>query len=459
MRFRTKLVAGIVFTFLLITILPAGAQDKLDKNGIKRIMMTAFPELKEQDINISMIKRLNTRTKVNLEVEGQSAILYLKWQRHRNGARWWFERDAKRSLVYLGKAKAKSRTTAAKRTSDSKAKLAAAKPESRVETVKLDRKTGDVPAAVEQKSKPAETPKPSEKKPVEKAETQQNVVENKVEKKAPEKPPKPEAVVKTEKAEPAKAEPKPADTREQMPAEQTATKKETEPEKPAASEVAKEKPVETKKAADPEQQKVERSKAEPVKEAEPTPAETRIDTAPVTEPAAKQKQPAMDAMAAEPTPKPTPFVPVEVATGPLGTTTEFLASLVVTIRQGDNDQYENYLFRPSEMADDIQERDFQRGVSSWVGQMADIHERMKSVTNVSINKVILQRPQTEELEQITLTNLRTRIKSVDRVYTYVKINLTLDGRPAYISIGGLIRTDSGWRIGGKLDFVRQMSIQ
>lgn len=152
-------------------------------------------------------------------------------------------------------------------------------------------------------------------------------------------------------------------------------------------------------------------------------------------------------------------VPVELATGPEGTSKEFIITLVDYLTEGREGEYRNFLIRPSEMAIEVDERDFNRGVDLWLQQFNNIHESLGEAENVTIRQIILQRARTNEIERATLDALRKRISGVNKVFTYVKVNLLIDGEPAYISIGGLMQTDNGWRIGGRISFTQQLSLQ
>jgi hypothetical protein len=206
------------------------------------------------------------------------------------------------------------------------------------------------------------------------------------------------------------------------------------------------KPAADPVAVKPAEKSVEKPAPEP-RELPPAPAPLREKSVPV---AAEGETPGE----AE-----SPFVPIELATGPDGTAREFIATMVMVLGKGEQDKYAHFLLRPGEMAVEVKEQDFRRGVELWMDQFASVHLELRKATHIGLGRIVLQKPQTSEIERATLASLNRRIRAVDQVYTYVKINLTLDDQPAYISIGGLMHTETGWRIGGRVELVRQVSIQ
>jgi hypothetical protein len=133
--------------------------------------------------------------------------------------------------------------------------------------------------------------------------------------------------------------------------------------------------------------------------------------------------------------------------------------LVSHLIDGNEENYKAFMLRQEEMAMDVDERDFDRGVELWIEQFRKIHKSLANAKNVTVRQIILQRARTNEIERATIASLRKRISSVDQVFTYVKINLLLDNEPAYISIGGLMHTEGGWRIGGRVSFTQQLSLR
>jgi hypothetical protein len=433
---------------LFLTILTVGlcvsasAQDKVDDNTVIRVLQAEFPKLEAEQIDVTFIKHLDRRVKVNLRIRGAQAILYLTWQRSRSGYRWWFEDSAEKSLIVLEK------------TSQSLMDLkeeGVEAPGARDDAVgQRDEPTG------EKSKKPAEktaerldvievrkeAPPVEEKKPEARPEEKSGPV------KADEK--KPEPAVEPVKKEEVKSEP--AEAKEQPPAQ-------------PAEEKSDAKPAETPAKAEPERKE---TPAETVPEkSEPEPGEKPVEPA-RSEPEAKSEEPLEKPAGEEAVPTPeqpvenaaeSAFVPPELATSIDGTPREFLTSLILTIGRGFDDKYAMFLLRPTEMQGEVKERDYNSGVERWKDQFAAVHEELKKAEKVAITKIVLQRPQTVEIERATLTALNNRIRNVDAVYTYVKINLIIDGSPAYLAIGGILHTDNGWRLGGRVELVRQISIQ
>lgn len=399
MKYSRMIAGALIVCAWAWMAAPVVAQEKLDESTIVGIVQSALPEVKAAEIQINMIKRLSSRTKVNLEIKGGNAILYLTWQRHRTGARWWFEKDAENSLVLLS-----STSGTARREGSAPGKDEPPAEQPRTETIE--------PSAPPAQEKPAETaPPPASEKPA-------------------------------MKSEPKTAEPQPV-------AAEPMAKQSKPVEKPAAESMPKPEPA-----------------REQPKEKQEQPAEVKpVQAEPRSEPKELPPQPAPVREAAVPTAEEpaaegdSPFVPIELATGSEGTPREFIATLVMVLGKGQQEYYTRFLLRPAEMAVEVKEQDFQRGVQLWTDQFSEIHQELRKASHVGLGRITLQKPQTAEIERATLSSLNRRIRSVDQVYTYVKINLTLDDQPAYISIGGLLHTDSGWRIGGRVELVRQVSLQ
>ena len=514
---KARMVVAIALA-LLITVGFAGksfSQEKLTDNIVKRVITAAYKDIAPEDIKIKMKKKLTSRYKVNLEIEGRNAIVYLKFTRYRNGARWWFERDPESSLVYLSSSYKSARKKASSFQQKSAEKKA--KPtQSRTETITVQEEVKKDTAA---KPKARQEVKPARGEPEKKAEAvkvevkkeeaarPEPVVEKKVvakevvevseaEPATPEKKKETKAVkeVKQEAKPAAKVQPKveaaPVVVKEKaLPREAPEAEPKAVEIKPEASETPKAekkpepKPVkEVKKAkADPRPEPVR----EQAKETKPVPEPEEAEVGPAPEaknevevgPSPKEKEEEVEIgpapkneTKAEVGPQPEPAreeiekesnepVPVALATGPEGTSKEFIVTLVSHLIDGNEAGYPSFLLRQEEMAMEVDKRDFDRGVELWTDQLRKIHKSLAAAKNVTVRQIILQRARTNEIERATIASLRKRISNVNKVFTYVKVNLLLDNEPAYISIGGLMQTDGGWRIGGRISFTQQLSLK
>lgn len=370
------------------------AQDAVNENTIFGVLHSVYPELKSEDIEIKMIKHLNSRTKVNLDIEGKNAILYLKWRRYRNNYRWWFERDAEQSLVFLSKT-----TTFAR--------------EVNVHTLGADsRETADAVANVTGGDKAAA------------------VTEAKVEKQKSAEGEKTEAAaVAPAKSETASAE---------------------KPETPVQPEVI------------PPAQKVDKPETAKLPESSELPGKS--DKPGQEEIPEKTEEPGQLETAAEPDmtdipPEATPVLPVEIATGPEAQVSEFLITLVATIGRGEEESYEKFLLRKEEMTGSIEDEDYRGAVNRWKGQFEAIHGKLAEAGQFEIRKINLDRPQTYQIERATIQELSRKIVSVRQVYSGARIEMLMNGKEVYVRVGGLIRTDGGWRIGGLVELVEPLAFR
>lgn len=399
---KTKMIVALALLVLTTWSFceTARAQEAVNENTIYNVLKSVYPELQIDDIDIKMIKPLVTRTKVNLEIKGKNAILYLKWRRYRNSFRWWFERDAKRSLIILSKTTS-FESNVDVHTQSTESKVTDAAEKKKAETVKKE--------AVEPQ------PDAQENQETEKAEAATKTTEpEKATAEKAEPAAEPETVEPEKKAEPA-AEP-------EKKAEQPETEKESEP---AVAPETGEEPDKTEEIAKPEH---------------PEPG-----------------QPAAEPQLAEHPEESTPILPVEFAVGPEAEVTEFLATMVVVVSHGEEESYEKFLLRQDEMTGNVEDEDFRGAVNRWKEQFTKVHEMLANAEHVEIRKINLERPQTQQIERATIQQLSQKIVSVKQVYTGARVDLLLDGKEAYIKVGGLIRTDGGWRIGGLVTLFEPLS--
>lgn len=457
----------LVLSLALATVIFLGfsgkinAQEKLTDTVIKSVITTAFEDIAPEDIKIKMKKKLTSRYKINVEVQGRNAILYLSYKRYRNGARWWFENDPEKSLVYLSKTyktTRKDKSLYERKTAAKEEPAVARRTETITVQQEVKKKEKNKPARIVAERKPTSEAKKTElKKVVEK----EKVVEAKPEAQTVIKPDqvqeKPE--IKTVEVQPEPVKIKKVEAEKVVTKEAEAAPETEQTETIKVHRIEKTVPVEEEKPEDKLPEAAPATPLEkPVKETQPQVAvEKAVAQKAVTaEVPAREEEAAVEDEAEVDTNAP---VPVELATGPEGTSKEFIVTLVDHLIKGNDDQYRNFLLRPSEMAMDVDEKDFERGVELWLEQFTKIHESLAQAENVTVRQIILQRARTDEIERATVLSLQKRISSVNKVFTYVKINLLLDGQPGYISIGGLMQTDNGWRIGGRISFTQQLSLQ
>jgi hypothetical protein len=330
---------------LLIILAAAGcarlaAQEEkpITPDVVVSVLQEAFPELATGDIQVKMLKRLTSRVKVNLDIKGSNAILYLTWQRRGSGYQWWFEYDPNRSLVYLSKTTRSASQAARKR-----------------EAVQSSAQQGEQAARTE-------------------------TVEVGLE----------------------------------------ARKEGSESE----------------------------AKAEPEQQAETGEATTEVAKAPASESA--EAQPDVESTEFE-------IPPVESAVTQGATSKQFLAALVGVLVRGDEKSYTRFLLRPDEIAEEIESGRIDNLFDIWREQCANVHDSLKDVKKIEISKMVLQRARSEEVESATIERLRRTVPTIREIFTDVKIDLLVDGQAAYIEIGGLMRIDTGWRVGGRMEFVKQAS--
>lgn len=500
---RLYTIAALILVALLSAPAEGQDRDKVTPNTVLDILQTVDSSLEPGDVKVRMIKHLNTRVKVNLTYKGDNAVLYLKWKRVRNLYRWWFERDYQTSLVVVSERAKSLRDNAPLMDRESAAEKPNPEMKERPDAGQDQEPEPELPDAKVVKQNTVEE-KPSEsayKPPVEKDETED---------KKEEPVPQPEAVLKAadkEKQEKATAEKEsavnPGKPQETAPPVESAQEKETpapaEPEKEmkAIVEASEEKavapeqeerkqgppkPEEAKAAGTPAPQELPsekqalirkdsrltdepESKPEPVAEQEKTdePEEkatvVRRDSRLTDTPGETQPEPE-PVPVEEPEPaNASPFVPVEVATGPEGTARQFISNLIVTLGKGEEEKYSLYLLREDEMTEGTDSNDYNRGKTLWLDQMREVNARLKGAKQVRIERVVLQTPQTAAIERNTIQSLERRVTRVDRVYTYVRVRLLVDGESAYLTIGGLMRTPNGWRIGGRLEYLTNLALQ
>lgn len=204
-----KFYKGVGAIFLLLSlpiIVAAQEQGPINNEIVTSILQKAYPELEAGQIEIKYIKRLRTRVKVNLEIKGDNAVLYLTWQKSRGRAFWWFEHDAERSLVYLSKSAGTARPKPAATTEVAKTSVAGAVRQTpRTETIEV--KAEVKREKVEAEKPETETKQPEAEKTAEKElkEEEQEVLETKTTKQ--EKQQKPEEIPPAE-VKPVEDEPK-----------------------------------------------------------------------------------------------------------------------------------------------------------------------------------------------------------------------------------------------------------
>jgi chemotaxis protein histidine kinase CheA len=483
-----KAAALVVLALVLVTFPALGQQrDKLDENTVFSVLKSVERDLTRDDVDVRMIKRLSDRVKVNLDYKGSNAVLYLKWKKVRNLYRWWFERDFEQSLVVFSSSYSSVRRDAQLVDEESAARAPVEKKAEPEETAEAEEEPEDpqpepkTERKAEVKEKPAATEEAETKETTESQPRPAQTFAEKIEKKIAEKEAEEKkSVVKTEVKVEQKVE-KEAEQKELQETTEPApeVKKEVEVKKEAevAAEVETAKEIKPQEAAapvetaKPEKPKPEEAKPEPEVEKKPTIVNRDRRLADTPETATPEPEPVeeetvetlpMEEAAAETEAEAEaskPFVTPSIATGPEGTAQQFIATMLVTLGKGEIDDYHLYLLREDEMTSTIEEEDFQRGKSLWIGQMQDIHKKLKGAKRVEIQRVILQTPQTSAIEQNTIDSLERRVVKVNKVYTYVRISLKVDGEAAYLTIGGLMKTPGGWRIGGRMEYLDSIALQ
>ena len=203
--------------------------------------------------------------------------------------------------------------------------------------------------------------------------------------------------------------------------------------------------AEAVREAEPEEP-VEEVKSAPEQEAEAQPTEAEKPQPEETDVAAEVEDVVEEA-------EPVSSVSVSLAVGPTATSRQFLYALVSSIAEGERERYPGFLLRISEVISRVNEEQFSATVDSWILQCQGIHEALEGFDKIEVKQIILQRAQSGKEEKAMLYRLRQMVPTVKEAFTYVKINLLLDGRPAYISIRGLMRIEDGWRIGGRIELV------
>ena len=437
------------------------AQDKqpLTDDVVIGVLKEAFPELDAASIKVKLLKRLTSRAKVNLEIEGRNAILYLSWQRGQGGSRWWFEIDENRSLVYLSKTTESARPTPTRtlrrgveppateekssesdRTETIEVNVDARKPDEAKEEAAEEPEVepaAEEPAAEEAAEKPAAV-EPAEQKPVAEEAEEEPAPEPEVEPTEEEKP----AVTEEEKPAP---EVKPVE-QETEPAEEPKPAEEPEP----AQEVV-EKPAEAEPEVKPEAEEAEEVEPEP-EQAEPAEDELEPELTVEVDAESETSETVLPEIEAGATG--TRELPLAEAVGPAASNQDFLTHLVAVMARGSAADYAKFLLRSDEIAERIAPERFQHLLGLWDEQCGAVHAELRDVARVEVKRITLQRARDEEVEQATIERLRLTVPSVTEIFTSVRIDLLLDGEPAYIDIGGLMRIATGWRVGGRMSFAR-----
>jgi len=350
MRKNGALVCAALSLLLLVWVAAAGrAQDSepITHKAVIGVLQTAFPELDAADIKIKLLKKLTSRVKVNLEIEGRNAILYLKWRRHEGEYRWWFEFDRTRSLIYLSKTTGSARSGAPRERQDVAASHTATAEEQkesrdRTETISVKQEAASTAAEAEAGEHAAESA--------------------------------------------------------------TVSKAEQPPEEIAA---------EAETAAE---------------EAESGEEDAKTDTG----------EPAIGSQ-------------VAFAVGPTATNMQFLTALVTVVAKGEDKYYSDFLLRPGEVAEKVPQERFENIISVWRDQCSTVHAELKKAASIEVTRIILRRARSDEVEKATIERLRKTVPGIREIFTFVGIDLMLDGAPTHIKIGGLMRTDGGWRVGGRME--------
>ncbi len=145
--------------------------------------------------------------------------------------------------------------------------------------------------------------------------------------------------------------------------------------------------------------------------------------------------------------------PIDVAVGREATSKQFLSALVSVLARGEEQHYPEFLLRPEEVAGDIKTERFENLEGIWREQCENIHVVLQEAGRIELSKVHLHRARSEEVEKATIERLRKTVPTVREIYTRVSIELLLDSETAYLEIGGLMRIDNGWRVGGRMELV------
>lgn len=145
--------------------------------------------------------------------------------------------------------------------------------------------------------------------------------------------------------------------------------------------------------------------------------------------------------------------PINVAVGREATSKQFLSALVGVLARGEEQHYPEFLLRPEEVAGDIKTERFENLEGVWREQCDNIHVVLQKAGRIELSKVHLHRARSEEVEKATIERLRKTVPTVREIYTRVSIEILLDSETAYLEIGGLMRIDNGWRVGGRMELV------
>ena len=371
----------------------ATAQETVNDLTVTRVLQSAFPEIAADAVEVVFIKHLRSRVKVNLTIEGREAVLFLTWRRDRAGGRWWFQHGPRRSLVYL------SGTSGSAVASLSRESAPASASEAAPPQAEVEAPAEEPPAAAEPEPEP---PGPPEAEP----EAEELLPE-------PEREPDAEAAA-------AAAEPEPPVEAEAAAGEEAGVDAERD-------------------SAQREAEAAGAAEREAVAAAEPAPSE---------EPGEPEAAEAAEA-------EPPPFSTAE-AVGPGATSRQFLVAFVEAIVRGEEEHYADFLVRRSEMSIDVDAAGYESAVENWRSQCGRAHGILAGGgRRVHIVEINLRRPASPEAERAALERLRGTIPTVEEIFVSVRIDLQIDGQPALIRIGGLMRISEGWRIGGRIDAERR----
>jgi hypothetical protein len=153
---------------------------------------------------------------------------------------------------------------------------------------------------------------------------------------------------------------------------------------------------------------------------------------------------------AEPEESEPAHVPLEVAVGPEATPRQFITALVKSLTLGDEEHYTDFVLRMEEFSIRVDKDNYDSVMQIWRDQCRQINMILGGFKNVAIKKITLDRqPNADE----TLRNLRKMVPGTNEVYNAVKIDLILDGKRYYMTVGGLLRVDGGWRVGGRIEIL------
>jgi hypothetical protein len=145
--------------------------------------------------------------------------------------------------------------------------------------------------------------------------------------------------------------------------------------------------------------------------------------------------------------------PASRSTGASADVRQYIIALVRTLAKGDNSQYGSFLYRPSEIAKNVREKDYLKGIDIWKKQFATIHKQFQDVATINISKITLQSPQNNEIATSTSDRIRQTIKNVIEVITAVEVTLKTDRGTRILKLGGLVQTPGGWRISGTVTMI------